>query len=97
MTPKFAENSAITPQSHQTTTSQQDTTLQQWPPPLIGTQQTNTTNNGHLFQNLFENQIPRAKHRATHAVQWSITSPISQHDRGIHTDPSTSHRQQKTE
>ena len=37
------------------------------PPPLIGkttagqpTQQTNTTNNGHFFQNLFENQIPRA-------------------------------------
>ena len=36
------------------------------PPPLIGTttgrqptQQTNTTNNGHFFQNLFENQIPR--------------------------------------
>ena len=38
------------------------------PPPLIGTtttggqptQQINTTNNGHLFQNLFENQIPGA-------------------------------------
>ena len=36
------------------------------PPPLIGAttggqpaQQTNTTNNGHFFQNLFENQIPR--------------------------------------
>ena len=37
------------------------------PPPLIGAtstggqpaQQPNTTNNGHLFQNLFENQIPR--------------------------------------
>ena len=36
-------------------------------PPLIGatstggqpTQQSNTTNNGHLFQNLFENQIPK--------------------------------------
>ena len=38
------------------------------PPPLIGTtttggqptQQTNTINNEHFFQNLFENQIPRA-------------------------------------
>ena len=37
------------------------------PPPLIGatstggqpTQQSNINNNGHLFQNLFENQIPR--------------------------------------
>ena len=51
------------------------------PPPLIGTtvtggqptQQTNTTNNGHLFQNLFENQIPRAK-TAPHA-QFNGASP----------------------
>ena len=42
--------------------------VQEQPLPLIGTtstvgqptQQPNTTNNGHLFQNLFENQIPRS-------------------------------------
>ena len=51
------------------------------PSPLIGTtttggqptQQTNTTNNGHFFQKLFENQIPRAN-TAPH-TQFNGASP----------------------
>ena len=51
------------------------------PPPLIGatttrgqqTQQTGTTNNGHLFQNLFQNQIPRIN--ATAHTPFNGTSP----------------------
>ena len=35
------------------------------------------------------------QHGTKPPVQWSITSPISQHDRSIYTDPSTRHRQQE--
>ena len=50
------------------------------PQPLIGTttggqptQQTNTTNNGQFFQNLFENQIPRTNTLPN--TQFNGTSP----------------------
>ena len=69
-------------------------------PPLIGTttggqptQQTYTTT-GHYLQNLLENQTAR-NNTAPNPVQWSIASPISQHDRSIHADPSKRHRQQE--
>ena len=71
------------------------------PLPLIGTttggqptQQSYTTN-GTLPSKPIGKPNSQKQHGTKPPVQRSITSPISQHDRSIHTDPSTCHRQQE--
>ena len=67
------------------------------PQPLIGTtsageqptQQPNITNNGHLFQNLFENQIPR-NNTASHTPFNRISPAPSANMTEAFTNPSTS-------